>query len=618
MCGIAGFLTNIPMSSLPEEQMIDLDILRHRGPDKKDFFQSENVWLGHTRLAILDLSEAGNQPMVSACGNYVMAFNGEIYNHLDLREKFLSDHSFRGHSDSETILELFAKQKEEILQHLVGMWALLIWDKKERKLFVSRDRFGQKPLYIRKSTSGWKFASEMQALGLGKEKFTFNPTAIAEYLSSGNYGHLGTSTFYQEVQQFPLASYAYLKGEDDYLNPKCFWKLSFPRQYRKFGEEEKKQLGILIKEAVLSQTLADVPIGITLSGGIDSSIIAGILAQYYPNKIHIFTAQTPGHAQDETKYVKEVIKLFDPEKILVHYIDLNKVNLSESLHEYLKIQEEPFGDPSITAHGYLMKAAKKAGVKVILGGQGADEIFAGYDHALGAVLNAQIKSLNFKTFFKNTKELKWSKRDWLKFSIAFASNDSEKKIKEMQRVKREEFIDQNWIANKDHVNIASTVDFQHIMEESLFGIHLPHLLHYDDRNAMSQSVEGRTPFLDHRILEYIIQIHPSEYLKDGKRKFLLRESCKEYLPYLIANRKDKIGFFTPLYEMLQNEKNNLSSLFQKSLKSKMKLQLMKDLADLEKVNISLIGILRIYRVYSLLALKEIFPVDFIQTGSLEK
>lgn len=612
MCGIAAFLSNTPISSISRDCLPSLGKIEHRGPDLQDTFEADHTWLGHVRLSILDLSEAGNQPMVSACNDYVIVFNGEIYNHLELREEFLSTHIFRGHSDTETIIELFALMREEMLQHLVGMWTMIIYIKSENRVFITRDRFGQKPLYVRKNVKGWIFGSEMKLLGLGKEKTTFNPTAVTEFLSSGNYGHLGIETFYNEITQFPLASYTYLSHKDEYFYPKEYWALEFPKKYRKFGVKEKTTLKGLVEQAVLSQTLSDVPIGITLSGGIDSSIIAGILAENYKQKLHIFTAQTPGHKYDETKYVQEVIKKFDPDKIELHYIDLSELDFSSSINSYLKIQEEPFGDPSIAAHGMLMKAAKNAGVKVVLGGQGADEIFAGYDHALPSVLISQLKSLRLKTFSKNLRNLEWTKLDYFKLGLATMPDKLEESIKNKQRIKREKFIDPDWIKSRKQVKHANSVNYPQILKESLFGIHLPHLLHYDDRNAMSVSVEGRTPFLDHRIIEFLLQIHPSEFLKDGKRKHLLREACAEYLPSLIANRKDKVGFYTPLQSMLVKNKVEIDTLFKAELKGSMKEKLIADLAGLATSDGSMIKILRVFRVYSILKIKQIFNIEFAQ------
>lgn len=607
MCGVAAFISK---EKLKEADLPSLDLIQHRGPDAQGFWQDEQVWLGHTRLSILDLSEAGNQPMTSKCGNYILVYNGEIYNHLELRREHLPDQHFVGHSDTETILALFCKLKENMLSKMVGMWAILIYDIKAKSLFISRDRFGQKPLYIRKLESGWKFASEMKVLGFGSEPLTFNPTAIADYLSSGNYGHLRQETFYREIRQFPAGEYAFLRLNEEDLKTNKYWNLPYGSYRRDFDSKTKLLLKDLMVEAVMSQTLSDVPIGITLSGGIDSSIIAGILAEHYPYKVHVFTAQTRGHALDETKYVDEVLKRFHPDRIVVHRIDLNTIPLTDTLVQFLEIQEEPFGDPSISAHGLLMKAAKAAGIKVILGGQGADEIFAGYDHALSALLSAQLKTFHLFDFFNNSKKLPWPKASWARFSLAFFLPALENKFRMNKKLERETFIDPAWIKGRKSTRLARSTLFNAVLEESLFEIHLPHLLHYDDRNAMHFGVEGRTPFLDHRILELLCEIHPQEFFKDGKRKYLLREACNEYLPDLIRQRRDKIGFFTPLKSMLLLELENLSRVFTSSLQGEMKKILLEDLEGIRQDKTDIISILRVYRVYSVIKLCEMAPVTF--------
>lgn len=611
MCGVAGVLLNQESIDKDYPNGLDLGLIAHRGPDRTADFSQEGVWLGHTRLSILDLSDAGNQPMISDCGNYTLVFNGEIYNHLELRKKFLPNYNFKGHSDTETILQLFLLKKELMLEDLVGMWAMLIWDEHEKELFVSRDRFGQKPLYYQINGNGIYFGSEIKLFKSLNTHFTFNPTAIAEYLSSGNYGHLGEETFYKEIQQFPVASYAYVKNNAQVVSSTKFWDLSkFPKANRSFGKKEKEELKGIVVEAVLSQMLADVPIGITLSGGIDSSIIAGILAKHSKTPIHIFTAQIPGDPKDESKYVKEVLLMFDECQITLHYVDLNKVSYDGLLEKGLEIQEEPFGDPSISAHSILMQAAKNAGVKVIMGGQGADEIFAGYDHAIGGILLAQLRNGKFNSFLRNYKYLTWGKREWAKFGLGLVSPKYEAKLRRQKRIERENFIDPKWIYGKREVDTASPLDFNELLMESLFKIHLPHLLHYDDRNAMNESVEGRTPFLDHRILEFLIQIRPEEFMKSGKRKSLLREACVEYLPPIVENRRDKIGFHTPLKSILLHDQEKIKSVFQTNLPESMQATLSMDLKELDTINPPLESLLRIYRTYSVLLTQELMNVKF--------
>ena len=224
MCGIACCLGKDKEEGA-KFGLHSVALLKHRGPDDNGIYNDDDVTLSHTRLSILELSQLGHQPMVSSCGRYVIVYNGEIYNHLELRKRYLSRHRFKGHSDTETILELFRLQKEKMQEEMVGMWSIIIWDKEEKKLFISRSRLGQKPLYIRRYGKSWLLASEIKPL-LSENEFTsFDPTSVVEYLALGNYGHLGIHTFFNDIRQFPEGSYAWLTHEQTTLEPLKFWKL---------------------------------------------------------------------------------------------------------------------------------------------------------------------------------------------------------------------------------------------------------------------------------------------------------------------------------------------------------------------------------------------------------
>ena len=556
MCGIACYLGN----NKEEGQQFGTragNLLQHRGPDDIGIYNDEHVTLLHRRLSILELSALGHQPMDSSCGRYCIIFNGEIYNHLDLRKQYLSGHTFRGHSDTETIIELFRIQKEKMLKEMVGMWALIIWDREEQQLFISRDRYGQKPIYIRRVGPSWRIASECKPLLNENEQQGFDPTEMAEYLALGNYGHLGAHTFFRDIKHFPQGSYAWLRHSDENANIKKYWELPDinPKDKVPFDKNVQQGLHDHIVEGVLSQTLADVPIGITLSGGIDSSIIAGILSTYYDKEIHLFTAQSPNSKYDETKYVDAVISKFGKSNFIVHNKNLNELSIQKDLGKYIKIQEEPFGDPSIMAHGFLMSMAAEAGIKVVLNGQGADELFFGYNNMAQAILLQQFKSMQFGKFYDNLNAMKLGKKYMLRTLLKSIVPGAETKLRGKSRISRRDIIDPKMLDGVDNslVSLSNSDTFYDVWRESIYGVHIPHLVHYDDRNGMAYSIEGRMPFLDHRIAEYVATIRPEDFLKHGLRKYILRESCKQYLPELIYNRTDKIGFFTPLIDALTRD-----------------------------------------------------------------
>jgi len=558
MCGIACYLGN----NKAEGSGFGLKsgtLLRHRGPDDSGIYSDEQVTLSHTRLSILELTQAGHQPMFSSSGRYVIIFNGEIYNHLELRKRYLPGHTFRGHSDTETIIELFSLQKEKMLQELVGMWAMIVWDKEAQKLFVSRSRFGQKPLYVRKAGKSWLLSSEITPLFGENEHPAYDHTSLAEYLAIGNYGHLGVNTFFSGIQQFPDGNYAWLSAGQENIAAKPFWELpDIPeKDKRPFDKTAEKGLHDCIVEAVLSETLSDVPIGITLSGGIDSSIIAGILATYYDKPLHIFTAQSANSKYDETMYVEAVIGKFGKSNFVVHRKDLNDLSIKDNLAKYIKIQEEPFGDPSIIAHGFLMEMAAHAGIKVILNGQGADELFFGYNNMARAILSKQFKSLLLCKFTKNLNEMKLGKGYLFRTLLESFFPTHEFKLRTRSRIRRRDIILPGVMKDVDNsiISLYKYNNTYNVWRESMYGVHIPHLVHYDDRNAMAFSVEGRMPFLDHRVAEYVAGIKPEEFLKNGMRKYILREACKQYIPDVVYKRKDKIGFYTPLIHALHTDKN---------------------------------------------------------------
>ena len=557
MCGIACYLGANKDEGLSFAARAQV-LLEHRGPDDHGIYTDDGVALLHRRLSIVDLSVSGHQPMVSSCGRYHMVFNGEIYNHADLRKKYLQGHSFRGHSDSETILELFRLQQEKMLHEMVGMWAIIIWDTERKKIFVSRDRYGQKPLYLRPRKGSWLLASEMKPLIDPQEHPAYNATAVAEYIALGNYGHLGKYTFFKEIDQFPQGHYTWLSATDTSIQPSPYWVLpDIPEKDKiPFDAGVQKKLHDLIVEGVLSQTMADVPIGITLSGGIDSSIVAGILATYYDKEIHIFTAQSTNSKFDETKYVDAVVRKYAKNKFILHRKNLNELSVKDDMLKYIRIQEEPFGDPSIIAHGFLMKMAADAGIKVILNGQGADELFFGYNNMAQAILLREFKSLQFGKFYDNLKAMKLGKNYLFRTLLKSILPGIEYKLRLDSRLKRRSHIDEKVLGSIDEsmVKLYSYDKIYNVWAESLYGVHIPHLVHYDDRNGMSESVEGRMPFLDHRIADYLATIRPEEFLKHGLRKYMLRETCRQYLPDEIYNRTDKIGFYTPLIDALTKDK----------------------------------------------------------------
>lgn len=557
MCGIAFALGGETTRALMFAERANC-LLAHRGPDGQGIFQDKQVILSHRRLAILDLSEAGAQPMHSEDKRYVIVHNGEIYNHLQLRNEFLPHTTFQGLSDTETLLKLYAHLGEKMLQHLVGMWAFAIWDNKEESLFVCRDRYGQKPLYYRTLSDGTLlFCSEIKPLIEEGEQPLMNETAVVEYLALGNYGHLGNQTFFKEIRSFRQGHYATIKAGETPFKEQQYWCLPKVEEKDKipFDHQQRSRLESIIQEAVSSQLLSDVKVGATLSGGLDSSIVVGAVAKIKNTPTPVFTAQSINSKWDESQYVKAVEEKWGTPKIDLHWKELNQTSIADHLVHYITVQEEPFGDPSIMAHGFLIGMAKDNGVKVVLGGQGADEVFFGYENMIASLLSSGIRKGHWSWVKENLQHKAMTATGLLRLLAGAFSPGLERLARKKSRHTKRSFIVEKLQSkvNDQIVKLARTSHFYEVWTESVYGVHLPHLLHYDDRNSMSNSIEGRMPFLDHRIAEFAAKIKSDDFFVKGESKNLLRRACADLLPSKVLNRKDKIGFYTPLQDMLKRD-----------------------------------------------------------------
>jgi asparagine synthase (glutamine-hydrolysing) len=564
MCGIAGILSlNQKVDSSSIQKMIAT--LNHRGPDGEGVWldKTNQIALGHKRLSILDLSEQGKQPMHYANSRYTITFNGEIYNYLELKKMLtLKGYSFQSHTDTEVLLALYDFKKEKALTDLEGMFAFAIWDSKEKSLFCARDRFGEKPFYYHKNSSFFAFASEMKAL------FTLNISRSKNQKKIFDYLHYGTledpfqksSTFYEDILQLEPAHYLTLSADNN-LSIKQYWDLRTDERSNLSENEAIIRFKELLTSSISRRLRSDVPVGSSLSGGLDSSSIVMLIDQM---KSHgqiqkTFSARFNNFSKDEGEYMKMVI---DKTNVEPHFVFPTVESVINNLQTITKYQEEPIASASVAIQYEVMNLAKQNGIKVLLDGQGADEALAGYNIFWATYFN-KLYSSDRKTFRDQTKKY-YQLHQYLpyqnnyEFKWRSLHGNSYKAISDIQRALRSpqssfyNGIDASLVASyKNHPNpIPKPGSTKEHLYFYLMKNGLSPLLRYADRNAMANSVEVRLPFLDHNIVEFLFTLPDNMLLRNGWTKYILRKSMETILPEKITWRKDKIGFEPPQDEWM--------------------------------------------------------------------
>ena len=377
MCGIAGI---VGKKEYPNETLFKmLEIQKHRGPDATEIWCDDFVFLGHNRLAIIDLDENANQPMQSSCKRYIIVFNGEIYNYLELK-KLIPEYNFKTKSDTEVLLALYQKMGKEMLNLLNGMFSFFIFDKHTKDIFIARDRFGVKPFYYAFENDVFYFASEIKTLwkaGVAKIK---HQKVWANYITFGTYG-LPNETFWQDIHQLPGGHFIETNVNDIKVFPQKWYH--FEENIKKtplFNEDElKEQYLSLLIDAVKLRFRADVPVGFNCSGGLDSSLLLALVHKIFPNEktINAYTFYSDDYRYDELPWVE---KLITQTKYPLHKCLFEKNEIPELLKKISYFQDEPFGGFPTMAYSNLFKEARKQGNIVLLDGQGMDEAWAGYDY----------------------------------------------------------------------------------------------------------------------------------------------------------------------------------------------------------------------------------------------
>lgn len=571
MCGIAGILI---ANKNPEAITIKgglrhlkkmTDTLAHRGPDGEGGWNNKegNVFLGHRRLAIIDLTPMAAQPMHYA-NRYTIIHNGEIYNYIELRARLLQKgYSFSSQTDTEIIVAAYDCWKEKCLQQLDGMFAFAIWDDKEKMLFAARDRFGEKPFFYYEDEEHLVFASEMKALwAVGIEK-TIDEKILLNYLTLG---HVQNSmdkeqTFFENIYALPPSHYLRFTTADFKLKVHKYWSINKEIKIDISVPDAIEKFTALFNGSVKKRLRSDVSVGTSLSGGLDSSSIVSVINGLKPqnSKLKTFSAVFPGFEKDESKYIQSVAETFNIESFQVVPDAHGLINDFEKLCYH---QEEPFQSSAIYAQYKVFGLAKQEQVKVLLDGQGADESLAGYPgyihwylqevlsrHKLGATQKERI------ALQKNKQPFRWDLKNVLAaFLPAHAAIQLEKN--EYHKTIRNPDISRDFLRSQsgrewEGIHKPIVTKLNDILCFNVTELGLEELLRFADRNSMAHGREVRLPFLDHQLVEFIFSLPAQFKIHNGWTKYLLRLAMDKKLPDNIVWRQDKVGYEPPQQEWMR-------------------------------------------------------------------
>lgn len=568
MCGITGILNfknRVDRDTLSRMT----DKLIHRGPDGGGiwFNEQQNLGFGHRRLSIIDLSNAGAQPMHYQ-DRYTITYNGEIYNYIELRTELeAKGYSFTSHTDTEVILASYAEKGKKCLQDFDGMFAFAIWDSLEEKLFCARDRFGEKPFFYSVSESSFSFASEIKAFWESEIKKQVNYKYVYDYLLFGTTQSITKpeSTFYENVLSLEPAFYLEVSKTGN-IQKKRYWDINFQAINTRLSiDEAKEEFYALFKDSVSKRLRSDVPVGSSLSGGIDSSSIVSLIHKIR-SKDQIqktFSARFENFSRDEGPFINEVIKGKD--NIDAYNVYPTEQSVLDRLDKIIYHQDEPFGSLSIAAQYEVMETARKNNVIVMLDGQGADEYLAGYTvffdsyyqqlhrenkglytqelRAYKELYGKDFEPLNPFSKLKSFSEFWYQKAASIRRSFTNSKSDYFAGI-------HPDIVDQF----KTHRNPRfQPADLKEHLHASTTRKGLSELLRYADRNSMAHSLEVRLPFLNHKLVEYTFSLPPEYLIHNAWTKYVLRESMEGILPKAIQWRKDKIGFEPPQGRWLETK-----------------------------------------------------------------
>lgn len=557
MCGIAGFFS--VNNTFSEKELKEMtNTLAHRGPDAEGYFYDGTVGLGHKRLSIIDLSEEANQPMISHSGNYIIVYNGEVYNFQEISKEI--GLKPRTSSDTEVVLEAFEKWGPGFVDKLNGMFAIAIYDKLKNRLFLCRDRIGIKPLFYFKDGENFAFASELKALMASahiRSKTDLNKEAVSQYLYLGYIPE--PNTIYRNIFKFPSGSYAVITENkitiESYWKPEDKIKKTTVKDYH----EAKSGLNDLLTRSVEYRLISDVPYGVFLSGGTDSSLITAIAQKVKGIPIKTFSVGFKEEKFNEAGYAKKIAEYLETDH---HEFIVSHKETIQLIEEITDSYDEPYADSSAIPAMIVSKLARQH-VTMALSGDGGDELFFGYGSYKWATrLNNPILKIS---------------RVPIGWILSGMSNRMKRaaelfKYPDPEKIKSHIFSQEQYLFSCNEIGELLTEDYNipfgvnenfgdlnrdltESEQQALFDLKYylkDDLLVKTDRAGMKYSLETRVPLLDHNIVEYVLNISPDLKIRGNTQKYLLKQLLYDYIPESFFNRP-KRGFALPLSKWLKHE-----------------------------------------------------------------
>ena len=570
MCGIAGVL-NLSLTEIPNlDRRLEAmnQLLRHRGPDGEGAWQHErrSVGLAHRRLSIIDLA-TGDQPMTDAAGNWI-TYNGEVYNYIELREE-LGAENFQTSSDTEVVLAAYRRWGKDCVTHLRGMFAFALWDEARQELFCARDRFGIKPFYYATAGDNFYFASEVKALLPFVDKIETDVEGFKDYLAF-QFCLAGKTLFKGIKELLPGHTLSVRNGA---VEIKRYWEVYYELDFDHTSKYFDERLRELLPESVNLHLRADVPVGTYLSGGLDSSAVASIASRQSNGDFKAFTGKFSfSEDYDESRYARA---LAEWRGFSLHEIDITAADFIENIRKVIYHLDYPVAGPGSFPQYMVSQLAAKHR-KVVLGGQGGDEIFGGYTRYLIAYFEQCIKAaidgtindgkfiVTYESIIPNLTALHNYKPMLQEFWREGLFEDMDRRYFRLINrapLLRDE-IHWNLLGDYSPFETFQTVfNGNNVGKESYFDrmTHfdfktlLPALLQVEDRVSMAHGLESRVPFLDHPLVEFAATMPSNVKFKDGTMKQVLKDAVRTELPDVIIDRKDKMGFPTPLTEWINGE-----------------------------------------------------------------